>query len=264
MPLDTSAAPPAPPPPLVGGEVTAGSLLHRSIEVWWRNLLRFGGFTLVLVVPVVAAVAFMAMPVLMISGREGGDSTGTMGASLAALAIAVALVVVVSFVQVGGLTCGSVLYLAGRPVSFWAMLSAGLGRLLPLAGAALLTGLAILGGTLLLVVPGIIVGCGMALAIPALVSERLGPVEAIRRSWALTRGHRGAIFLAGVVLLVMQLGFDLAARFLELLGILGTLASIAVQLLTVSLTTVLPAVAYHDLRALKEGTPTEELARVFE
>jgi hypothetical protein len=49
-----------------------------------------------------------------------------------------------------------------------------------------------------------------------------------------------------------------------LFGPLGALVLFPIELLLSTLPVLLPAVAYHDLRAAKEGTATEELARVFE
>jgi hypothetical protein len=51
---------------------------------------------------------------------------------------------------------------------------------------------------------------------------------------------------------------------MALLGPLAILLVLPLQLVLMSLPVLLPAVAYHDLRAAKEGTAAEELARVFE
>jgi hypothetical protein len=149
-------------------------------------------------------------------------------------------------------------------VRFGVMLSVGFGRLLPLVGAGIIAGFLILLGTAALIVPGIVIGCALIATVPVVVAERLGPIEAIRRSWSLTRGHRGAIFLAGLGISLISFGINVVGTMLERIPVLGIIASLVLHVLTASLGTVMPAVAYHDIRTRKEGTPAEELARVFE
>jgi len=86
----------------------------------------------------------------------------------------------------------------------------------------------------------------------------------MKRSWALTGGFKGTYFLAAVVLGLITLAINFATSLLGLIPILGQIAAPLIQLLFMSLSTILPAVAYHDLRTQKEGTPTAELAKVFE
>lgn len=268
MPLETVAAPPeaAPSPaPALAPRLSTGALVSRSVSIWWRNLHRFAGLSLILFVPVVMVFGMLAAVLAFQAfGRGARLGDAEIVLMIATAAIAVPLLVIATAVQVGGVTYGAVQQLAGRPVRFGAMFSATFRRLLPLLGVSILATLIVWGGLLLLIVPGIALACALAPAIPAVMAERLGPVEAIKRSWGLTRGHRASIFLAGLLLFLIHLGINLVAALLGFIPILGQLAAIAIQLCTLSLSLVLPAVAYHDLRALKEGTPAEELARVFE
>ncbi|MGA0601461.1 hypothetical protein ACO2Q3_12225 [Caulobacter sp. KR2-114] len=88
-------------------------------------------------------------------------------------------------------------------------------RTVPLCLLALLSATASSLGLLLLIVPGVIFGLASAVAVPALVSEGLGPLEALRRSFELTRGVRGTIFGVAVV-------NDLAAIAFNFVGALMT------------------------------------------
>jgi hypothetical protein len=66
-------------------------------------------------------------------------------------------------------------------------------------GAGILSGLIVFGGTILLIVPGIIFACKLAF-VPYLVMDRnLGPVEAIQTSWKMTNGHAMEVFLIGLL-----------------------------------------------------------------
>ncbi|MFA5898433.1 MAG: DUF975 family protein [Hyphomicrobium sp.] len=73
-------------------------------------------------------------------------------------------------------------------------------------GAHILTGIAVGLGFVAFIVPGVILAAGLAF-VPYLVIERgLGPIEAIKESWRITKGHKWPLFLlmlslAGICLL---------------------------------------------------------------
>lgn len=171
-------------------------------------------------------------------------------------------------VSTGGVTHGAVQQLAGRPVRIGAMLWTGLRRGLPLLAALLLVLLAIGAGLLLLVVPGLVVTAGLTVSIPALVGERIGPIRALRRSWQLTRDFRLPLFLAALVIGLLQLAVNtFTDRLLPMLMGPGpaTLAvSIGVSLLFLPVPSLFPAVAWHELRVAKEGAATQDILAVFE
>jgi len=142
----------------------------------------------------------------------------------------------------------------------------GLRRLLPVLGTSLLVGLAIVVGLVALVVPGVILMCGLAVAAPAAVVERTSGTSAMGRSWSLTKGSKGSIFLAyllyglfgGLVSFALTLGIGDAS-----LG--ASLASRALQLvIQVGWSSVFGAVLYYDLRVAKEGASVEDIAHVFD
>lgn len=76
---------------------------------------------------------------------------------------------------------------------------------LRLLGTSLLVTLAIMGGLLLLVVPGIILALGFSMAPYYAVDAGMGPVEAMRASWNAMDGHKASFFLFGLVGLVLAI-----------------------------------------------------------
>jgi hypothetical protein len=133
-------------------------------------------------------------------------------------------------------------------------LSAGL-------SAGILAGLA----TLLLIIPGIVVACGLAVAVQAAVLEPLNSgSDGVGRSWSLTRGFRGKAF--GLYCVVLVLFFLFAIGF-AVLGLFRPLAVPAVIGLGFVILFFYPFAScvftlfYYDLRVRKEAFDLEVLSR---
>jgi uncharacterized membrane protein len=76
----------------------------------------------------------------------------------------------------------------------------GLSRLGKLCICAVMTYVLTALGLVLLIIPGIIVSVGLILVYPIVTLENLGPVDTLKRSWNLTKGHRWNIFAASLVM----------------------------------------------------------------
>ncbi len=266
MPFDAVVPPPPPasfrPPPQ---PVEVGTLVSRTFAVWSKHVWLFAGFFAVAVMLPAFVVGMIAALAVGAGTSEGGLQGGSSTAFLVTtVSVGFPLILVAAFVNMGGLTYGAIQGLAGRPVAFGTMFSVGFRRLLPMIVAGIVIGLAVGLGFLLLIVPGVILGCGLAAAMPVVVAEKMGPLDAIRRSWELTSGSRGTIFLTGLIFVLINLGLTLVGIVLGLIPILGQLASLIINVVTGSLGTIWLAVVYHDLRVAKEGVETDDLARVFE
>ncbi len=237
-------------------ELTTGILVSKTFDVWWSNVFRFAGLTLLTYVPLFVAAVIMVVGV----GRHGPGE----GWVVRFAVVVGVLMFLAAIVQMGALTYGAVQELADRDVRFGTMLAAGFGRFFPVLGAGLLGMLAILAGYALLIVPGIIFACALTPLLPAVVAERIGPIAGIRRSWDLTRGYRWTIFKAWFVIALVSVGVALLLLLVGRIPVIGVFFDLFVRILFNSLGLVLPAVVYHRLRLRKEGASTAELARVFE
>jgi uncharacterized membrane protein len=154
-----------------------------------------------------------------------------------------------------------------RPVSLGESLKVGLARVVPVFLVAILMGL--LGGLafLLLIVPGFIVMTMWFVSTPACVVERTGPWTSMKRSAALTKGHRWKVF--GLLLLLVLLSAIVAGLLQVVLMQVGsTILVILGTLLWGALWTAYYSIAvvmtYHDLRVAKEGIDIEQIASVFD
>jgi len=72
--------------------------------------------------------------------------------------------------------------------------------------ANLLTTAIILAGIFLLIIPGIIFACKLAFVPYLVMDKKLDPVEAVKTSWAMTRGHAWTIFFMGFVSIFIIIG----------------------------------------------------------
>lgn len=102
-------------------------------------------------------------------------------------------------------------------------------------GAHILTLIAVILGFIAFIIPGVIIAIGLSF-VPFLVIERgLGPIEAIKESWRITKGHKGRLFLLGLAFLAIAL--------------LGLLALILGIFVAAPITLVAFAHAYRTLSA---------------
>lgn len=65
--------------------------------------------------------------------------------------------------------------------------------------ASLLTGAIIMAGMFFLIIPGIIFACKLAFVPYLVMDKKLDPVEAVKQSWEMTKGHGWTIFFMGFV-----------------------------------------------------------------
>lgn len=253
--------------------VTVGSLVSRTFSTWWANVARYALLLLLAYVPiflagVVAAVKFGAGVLKPAPGTVPAFPPGL----IPLIAIAGLATLVIGLVLFGGMTWGALQHLAGRKATLGAMIGAGVRRAWPLFIVGLAAYLLVLVGFVALVIPGILVGMALSVVLPVVVAEESAGVgAAIKRSFALTKGSRGAIFGAGIVVLLAIWAASLIGNVATAalagnpaLAILGVVLSLLLQIAMTPLSMILSAVAYHDLRVAKEGVDTSSLAAVFD
>ena len=135
-------------------------------------------------------------------------------------------------------------------------------------GVAILSGLATIGGMILLIIPGIYIACRLAAGVQAAVLEDIGPRDALSRSWELAKDNVGRVFLIYVlyfclvygVVLMISAPFTIGAVFVKgnpglvlLLTILGQAGNFIAQLFVAPFITIAMSLFYYDMRVKKEG-----------
>jgi hypothetical protein len=170
-----------------------GEILDGTFALYRRNFLQFFLTSLIPVVPVI--VAWIALGLLLPEGQEGVDAAFTAQLFILPYSLVATLLIW------GGLTHMASRAYAGEQPTWREGLAAAWRRLLPLLGASLLSGLAVLVGLILLFVPGILLFLMFFAIIPAVMLENRGAFEALGRSRALAREAWGRIF--GILLIIM-------------------------------------------------------------
>jgi len=259
--------------PLGGPRFGAGALVGRTVRAWWRNLVPFVLFSVAAYAPMVAASwwAFDGLFSLQPGQPPPAEILRGLPVRMAAFAAAGLFAMLLQVVLAGAISFGTFADLSGRRAGLGEMLRAGARRAFPVLGTGVVMWLGIVAAFFLLLVPGAMLCCAWAVAIPVAVVERPGVFAALARSAALTRGRRwqvlgGFLALFGllwVVSLVVQVAVMAAAVPLGGGPLLALLASQCASAFLAALPAVGMAVAYHDLRLEKEGVATEEIVRVF-
>lgn len=157
----------------------------------------------------------------------------------------------------------------GKQVTAAEAIPRALAFLLPLLVLSALSGLVVGIGFLLLVVPGLIAVAGLALANAALVIEApLSPMDAMRRSWQLTKGARGKVlitlFIGSLLLMVPMFVVGLIAGVGSALGLWPTWITpvliLAFRIFIYPFIYAVVVVLYYDMRVRKEGFDLELMA----
>jgi len=167
----------------------------------------------------------------------------------------------------------TVIDLGGNRPQFGPVFGFALGRVLPLIGLAIITYFAVVFASFLFLVPGLMLLVRWSVSVPALVEERRGVFDSLKRSNALSRGSRWRIFALGLIILVILaipsvlgiMAMRLSANPVQAMTsfspmlILSGLLSAAASLFMV---TILAAL-YVELRYIHDGIAPDRLAEVF-
>ena len=260
-------------------EFRVGEVLGRSIAILGRNLVPFGILALIFTWPLLFFSSPMAEDVASGttspygSGAAGSTDPFTAGevAVIGGVVLAAVVVAIVLYMlSTSTMVYGTFQDLRGRRIGVATCVRRGLATVFPVLGVALLYTLAVMLGSVALIVPGVMLYTAFWVAIPVAVVERPGVVASLKRSAALTKGHRWRIFGMIMVLALLNGVVDSTLQ-MSSNGAAGT-AAMAVHAVVSYLATaffiafgaVTTAVAYHDLRLVKEGLGIDEIAAVFD
>ncbi len=256
------------------GKIDIGRVISQTFSVLRRNFVTF--FLLSLLLSALPAQILSYLQVTTFGVTSGADALNP--AAIGSFLFGVIATVVTASVLQGALVFATVQDLNGRKPSVGECLATGLRAFLPLLGVSILFGLAIMGGMILLIVPGIMIGIAWCVCVPVLVAERTSVTGAFGRAGALTRGNRWRIFglvviiwiivvVIGAVVGAVTVSAALQGDGLDPVALAMNPIQIALSLLVSTITAAIAstgiAVLYVELRRAREGTGPEWLADIF-
>ena len=168
-------------------------------------------------------------------------------------------------ISTGAVTYAVFQLMRGRNIAVGESLRIGLSMLGSVLLVAILQGLAIVLGTLLCIIPGIIFAVMYTVAVPVAIEERPGASQAMTRSAELTDGHRWDVFFVLAALFLLGMGLVFAAGLLAVLNkVLEVVLTLAVKVLATGLSATAYTVMYYRLRSVKESLDVDQIASVFD
>jgi hypothetical protein len=173
-----------------------------------------------------------------------------------------AITILITLILVGAVSWAVAGALVGREPTLGESYRFGVARMWPILLVAVLTGLAVVGGLILFVVPGIIFMVRFSVSVPALVVENARGTAAMSRSWNLVRDRSWPVLgtLIVAALLTGIVSSIITAPFSDV-WLLRGLAAAAGSVVTTPYTSLVIGLIYFDLRVRKEALDVAGLAR---
>jgi len=243
--------PPPPPPPGTppgpGGirPRTLGEILSEAFRIYRENAANL----LVIVAVVVVPLSFISAVAVRLF-----DVTVT------AVIIGAAIGVIIWAILQAAMLRGAAQATIGDPVDIEASYRWGLSRFGSVLLVAVLVGIVVGVGFLLLVIPGFIFLVFLSVSEPALIVENRRGTEAMSRSWNLVRGH---FWHALVVILVAAIITGVIQGIISAIGgdnwFVRWIFTAIAQIITAPFTALVTVLLYLDLRARTEALTADRL-----
>ena len=250
-------------------QFSIGRVIGDSLGVYARNFVSFS--VLALVIGVLNLLVSM-YGLSQIPQATSAEMPELQMPDLSVVVFGALVTMLVSALTQAAIIYGTFQDLRGSRASFTDCISRGLVSVIPVIVGSIILSIGIMIGSILLIVPGIILALMWWVYVPAIVVEGKGIMESFGRSRELTRGHRWHILGLVIVILVLILAVGwIVDKIVG--GIISAsvdpaffqiIAGYVVNSLIAAFGAILVAVGYYYLRAEKEGVDANEIANVFD
>ena len=254
-------------PPIETGPLSLSELLDRMFAIYRRYFLRLMGATLLpylFLIPV-GAIAGVGIIAAIRSGPTGLLGFGT---GIVTMFLFVAIYWVVACLSWIAVTAAVWEIQSGREPTIRASYRAAWRHLWKALLAGFLFSIIVIVGSILLIAPGVYFALALSLIGPIILAEGAGPIDALSRSWELSKGYKGKVFVVWMICVgityvmtyALQIPLLIAAAFIVKgvsnsiwFTILSGLCSLIGSILPAPLQTIGLCLVYYDSRVRKEG-----------
>ena len=251
--------------------VSIGRVFRRALSALGKSPALIVGLALILGGMPSLALRYIAS--ILIIGGPANAGSASIYRLLELMLVSMPFSLAVSSLAHAAMTRATVSAIEGRTDSFGACLETALAVFLPVVAMSIVSAIGVGLGLILFVVPGVILYLIWSVALPALVIERIGIFEALRRSAVLTKGAKWQIFGISLIFVLTFWGLSLVLKTMGLAmfdpaqssGLTtGNVMSGILQTTAVLIAggTLWPSL-YLELRWWNEGESVHELAEVF-
>ena len=265
--------PPPPPPSAMGGPQgsippkTLGEILSAAFNLYKANAASLILIVAIVVVPLTfisslfSGVVFEGSKHTAIVGGQSVELVDrSFGLLIGGLIVTAVISVIISAVLQAAILRAAAPATIGDPVDPQESYRFGFKRLGSVILVSLLVGLAVAGGLILLVIPGLIFLIFLSVSVPVLIVENRRGRAALSRSWNLVKGHFwhavGVIIVAGIITgivggIIGSIGGDVwVVRWI--FSSIGTI-------ITAPFTALVSVLLYLDLRSRSEALTADTL-----
>jgi hypothetical protein len=257
--------------------LSVGEVLDASFKIMRQSFGTLAGCVLVVAVPLNILTTLIAASTRddafdIETSTTTSTNIGT-GTELAGVLLTTTLGLVLSTLSAAAcFRAVSGVYLGERP-TVGGSLAFAAGRVLPVILLSLVYVLGLIPAFIALIIPGIWLSVAWSLSFPALLSEGVGPIAALGRSFRLVKGRWwptfGALLVMYLLVAVISgiLGAVLGATLIAatdneaVAAVFYTIVNTLSSLITLPLFAAVLTVLYFDLRVRKEGFDLQLLAR---
>lgn len=241
-------------------ELSLGGILDQAIKVAVDNFVILFVIACIIQVPV-------GFPLQLMMG-DGSDPEQTMQAFQNPLFWGITLLSIpLSAISNAAIVTAVAKAYLGQKPTVGESFSRALNKFVPLLLTSILMGLAIFGGLLLCVIPGILCAIWFALATQVVVLESKSGTTALGRSKELMKGYAGKWFVLMIVLGMIGGGVGMGAQLIgQLIGveILRAITVTLAQTVGFVISSAVLVVLYFSTRCTHENFDLELLASSFE
>jgi hypothetical protein len=201
-------------------QLNLGAILDQAVKLTKNHFGHFLGITSVLLIPFYLVNGFVGLAVApkLPPNPTMNDLVAFNKANLETLPITLPLALVGLYFIIPITNAALIHAISGeyleKPASIGESLKRALRRILGLVGTWFLVGLAIMGGLILCVVPGILAAFWFSLATQVVVIEGIAGTAAMKRSKQLMTGNIGTFFVMMLLLGIIGAALGFGAAFI--------------------------------------------------